>query len=227
MLARGETDVALIPLMGYFTLDHLVIAPGMCIGSRGPVESIRLFYRGRLDEVRRVHLDSSSMTSAALTRIILKDRYGLSAEFVTAAPPRNLTAAKGDAVLLIGDRAMQVRSRGWKFLDLGVEWKALTGLPFVYAVWAARKGTASRRLVHALNAMKALGLARLAEIAKAESRRLGLSSARCRKYLSRRIFYDLGAGERAGMNEFRRRAIAHGLIDKTTRIRWARRGGPR
>lgn len=222
MLARRELDVALIPVMGYFTVDRLEMAPGIGIISRGPVESVRLFYRGRIGELRRVRLDSSSMTSAALVKIILKDRYHLNPGFVTAPPPRELRGENGDAVLLIGDKAMQVRSRGWRSLDLGSEWHALTGRPFVYAVWAGLKGGLSPGLGRALNAMKALGLSRLTAIARAESRHLGLPFARCRTYLSKRISYDLGPDEAAGMAEFLRRAIAHGLVKKGTTIRWAR-----
>jgi len=221
MLARGELDVAMIPVMGYFLGGHLEIVPGVCVSSRGEVQSVRLFHRKPIRQLRRVCLDASSMTSAALTKIILADRYGLQPEFVSAPPITDLKDAEGDAVLLIGDKAMQVHSRRWPALDLGVEWKALTGLPFVYAVWAARPGIASRTLIRALNDVKASGLAHKNNIARSESRRLGLSVSCCFTYLKECIFYDLGPAEIAGLREFLRRAIAHGLVPKTAKIRIA------
>ena len=221
-LAQGELDVAMIPVMGYFQIPGAEIVPGVCISSRGEVQSVRLFYRGAIGRLRRVHLDASSMTSAALTKIILADRYALRPEFVSAPPTTDLKDTAAEALLLIGDNAMQVRRRGWSFVDLGAEWDALTGLPFIYAVWAARKGVASRALIRALNEARAIGLSRLKDIARSESRRLALSFSRCFTYLSERIFYDLGPAEMAGLREFRRRAIAHGLIPKTARIRIAR-----
>jgi len=220
-LGRGELDVALIPAMGYFLTGGLEIVPGVCIASRDEVQSVRLFHRKPIRRLRRVCLDASSMTSAALTKIVLAERYRLQPEFVSTPPVADLQEAEGDAILLIGDKAMQVRSRGWRALDLGAEWKALTGLPFVYAIWAARRGAASRDLVRGLNDVKAFGLANRDTIAASESRRLGLSVACCRAYLTDRIFYDLGPAEIAGLREFRRRLIAHGLVPKTAKIRIA------
>lgn len=221
-LGRGELDVALIPVMGYFVTGDLEIVPRVCIASRGEVQSVRLFHRKPLRRLRRVCLDASSMTSAALTKIVLAERYGVQPEFQSTPPVADLQDADGDAILLIGDKAMQVCSRRWRALDLGAEWKALTGLPFVYAIWAARRGVASRDLVCAINDVKALGLAHADAIAASESRRLGLSFTCCRTYLTHRIFYGLGPAEIAGLREFRRRLIAHGLIPKTAKIRVAR-----
>jgi chorismate dehydratase len=222
LLARGELDAALIPVMGYLQTPGLEIVPGVCISSRGIVQSVRLFHRKPLGRLRRICLDASSMTSAALTRVILADRHGLRPEFVSAPPVTDLRRAEVDAVLLIGDNAMRVRPAGWSFLDLGAEWKAATGLPFVYAVWAARPGIASPGLVRVLNEVKDRGLAHVAGIARSESRRLGLSVACCRTYLTEHIFYGLGPAEIAGLREFRKRVIAHGLAPKTCKIRIAR-----
>jgi chorismate dehydratase len=218
MLAKGKLDVAMIPVMGYLQLGHLEIIPRIGIASRGPVQSVRLFHRVPIRKVRRVLLDANSMTSAALTQIILCERYGLRPEFTSRQPSTRLNGINADAVLLIGDNAMQVRSKPWKSLDLGAEWEKLTGLPFVYAVWAAPEGGASLGLIRALNIAKTLGLAHRDEIAGSESRRLRLPLVGCRDYFYKHIYYDLGEAEMAGLKEFRRKAIAHGLLDNKATI---------
>ncbi len=222
LLARGKLDLALVPVMGYLQIQGVEIVPGICIGSRGPVESVILFHRVPMAELRRVRLDASSMTSSGLLRILLADRYHLAPQVVAAPPVSDLEGVEADGVLLIGDPAMTVRARGWSALDLGAEWQAMTGLPLVYAVWAARRGAATREVIARLKALKEEGLARIEEIARAEAPRLGFPVARCRRYLRERVCYDLGPAQIAGLKEYRRRAVVHGLADSKSRIAIAR-----
>lgn len=217
-LARRQLDVAILPVMGYFQIPGTVILPDICIASRGPVQSVRLFYRRPINNVRRVHLDTSSMTSAALTKIILAERYGLRPQFVSIRPVTDLRKVDAEALLLIGDPAMQVSARGWQVMDLGAEWDALTGLPFIYALWVAHKSVVSSWLIWAMSTAKKIGQENLALIARSEAQRLNLPYSRCLKYLSKIIFYDLGPAEIAGLKEFRKRAIAHGLIPRTAKL---------
>ncbi|MEK7242329.1 MAG: menaquinone biosynthesis protein, partial [Planctomycetota bacterium] len=203
LLERGELDVALIPSIEYLRGRPFFVVPDTSIASRGAVESVLLFLRvPRVRDIKRVALDESSLTSSTLVRIILQERYGLRLSSVEYVPwPRNqdLNDTQADAVLVIGDNAMKMASRGTlqrapttavcPTLDLGAEWKALTGLPFVYALWVtSKKGLvdSTRRL---LNEAKRKGLAALPEIARREAKRLGLEPGFCLRYLSENICY--------------------------------------
>ncbi|MDI6759274.1 MAG: menaquinone biosynthesis protein [Candidatus Brocadiaceae bacterium] len=228
LLERGELDVALIPSIEYLRGRPFFVVPDTSIASRGAVESVLLFLRvPRVRDIKRVALDESSLTSAALVRVILQERYGLGLSSVEYVPwPRNqdLNDTQADAVLVIGDNAMKMASRGtlqrapttgvYSTLDLGAEWKALTGLPFVYALWVtSKKGLvdSTRRL---LNEAKRKGLAALPEIARREAKRLGLEPGFCLRYLSENICYELGEAEVAGLRQFYRYALSMGLASE-------------
>ncbi|MFN3467759.1 MAG: MqnA/MqnD/SBP family protein, partial [Candidatus Brocadiales bacterium] len=142
---------------------------------------------------------------------------------------------QADAVLVIGDNAMKmafgmrnaecgVRSSGAVIphselrtphsLDLGAEWKALTGLPFVYALWATPREELVDDARRLLNEAKQRGLAALGEIAWKEANRLGLEPGFCLRYLSENICYELGEGEVNGLRRFYRYALSMGLASK-------------
>src|SRR5262245_45232652 len=141
LLAQGQLDVGLIPVIEYFRAGTYSVVPGLCIASRGPVLSVTLFSRVPWTGIRRVALDIGSRTSAALTRILLRQRYGVETEFVPLPLERDAETVDADAVLLIGDRAMRACLPGFEFaFDLGQEWHDWTNLPFVYAFWAVRPG---------------------------------------------------------------------------------------
>ena len=136
-LHSGDIDLGVIPSIEYAAGDYAIV-PGVGIASRGPVRSVSLFHRRPLSEVRRVALDSSSRTSAALLRILLHDRLGRDPEYVVMNPSLPDMLATADAALLIGDRALYFEGEESR-LDLGQEWTDRTALPFVWAFWAGRR----------------------------------------------------------------------------------------
>ena len=171
LLADGQLDVALIPVIEYFRAGCYSIVPNIAIASRGPVLSVTLFSRVPWSSIRRVALDAGSRTSAALTQILLGRRHGVSPEVVALPLDGEAEDADADAVLLIGDRAMRACLPGFAFaFDLGQEWFDWTGLPFVYAVWAVRPGADLGRVTWALAEAKRRGLARTGLIDSAEVR---------------------------------------------------------
>lgn len=232
LLEQGAVDVALVPSIEYLRGRPLFIVPDISIASRGTVKSVLLFLRiPRVRDIKRVALDESSLTSATLVRIILQERYGLGlsrVEYIPWSNGQDLNNIQPDAVLVIGDNAMQMAVRGGirlrrtrtpatgvcPTLDLGAEWKALTGFPFVYALWVTSReeliGSASKLLQEA----KRRGLATLDVLAQREARRLGLGPEFCRKYLSENIHYELGEEELAGLRQFYLYAISMGLASK-------------
>src|SRR3954453_9180016 len=99
LLAQGQLDVALIPVIEYFRAGSYSVVPGLCIASRGPVLSVTLFSRVPWTGIRRVALDVGSRTSAALTQVLLRQRYGVEAEFVPLPLERDAENVDADAVL--------------------------------------------------------------------------------------------------------------------------------
>ncbi len=112
----------------------------LCIGSDGPVESVRLFSKVPFHQIKRVALDQSSMTSNILALILLEGLFGVKPQTFTHPPLQSEMLAKADACLLIGDIGMMAPSDGLEVLDLGQGWKQLTGLPFVWAGWIGTPG---------------------------------------------------------------------------------------
>ena len=214
-LAAGTIDVGLIPVVEYFRGANYTFVPNIAIASRGPVLSVTLFSRVPLAAVRSVTLDEGSRTSAALTQIILRKRYGVRPAVETLPIDVPADDLSTDAVLLIGDRAMKACLPGYPFAhDLGEEWTDWTGLPFVYALWAVREGVELGGAEAAFHRAKAYGLSQAGVIAQREATALGLDAGYCRRYLTHIIRYDLGPRERAGMDRFRELAAELGLAPK-------------
>lgn len=224
-LTSGALDVALIPSIEVFRGGHRILSDA-CIGCRGPVMSVKLFFRTAPGRVGTLAVDEGSRTSAALARILLAERHGVVPRIESLPIGSGLADTHADAVLLIGDRAIGDSVRGrfagafqlmW---DLGDEWCRWTGLPFVFAVWAAREGVEAGDLSRRLSAARDAGRANLAAIAAAEAAAHGLTVPQCLGYLRDNLHYDLGLREREALDAFRSLAARLGLAP-------AARRGPR
>ncbi|MBW3623129.1 MAG: menaquinone biosynthesis protein [Armatimonadetes bacterium] len=209
---NGELDAALISSVEAYRDDALEALPGIGVASRGAVWSIKLFHKLPLDRVRSVALDTSSYTSAALTRILLAERYGNTPEFVNLPPDLDRMLSTCDAALLIGDPGLRAEREGVPYLDLGEAWYEWQGLPFVYAVWAGRPGVFAEGLGDRLHAALERGLTRIDAIVEAEARQRDLDPDVCREYLRNIIRYRLGPEEEQGLRLFLKRAAAYGII---------------
>jgi len=134
-LAAGRLDVALVPSIESFRTPGYTIVSDACVACNGPVWSIKLFSRVPVEQIRTLALDEGSLTSAALVRILLAERFGKTPELEQLPIGCSLEDSPADAVLLIGDRAIRPASRQFKLVwDLGEEWSQWTGLPFVFAM---------------------------------------------------------------------------------------------
>lgn len=219
-LAAGEIDVGLIPAIEVQRIPDLQIIPGICVGSLHEVRSVLLLSRGPIHQVRRVALDHHSRNSAALVQILLRDRWGITPEVMPAAPDAEAMLRLADAALIIGDPALRVDRSRYQILDLAAEWRALTGLPAVFAVWAVRGELATRSpsrlpaLLPMFEQSLARGLDELEIIASTASRELALPLADVRAYLSNYLSYRLGELELQSLGELWRRAFALGLLDR-------------
>ncbi len=187
------------------------MSPGLAIAATHEVRSVLLVSKVPVGEIRSVALDENSRTSAALVRILLAERYGLSPKAAPAAADLESMLAGADAALLIGDPALAVPRERYVVLDLAGEWLEATGLPFVFAVWAVREGVDAEGLVERLQASLEAGLAQLDAIVAETALETGLEPAVLRDYYTRNLRYHMGPAEQAGLAEFLRRAHAHGL----------------
>lgn len=214
-LHSGELDLGMIPSIEYARGDYAIV-PGIAIGSRGPVRSVCLFHRRPLEELRRVALDTSSRTSVALARVLLRERLGRDPEYLAMPPVLDEMLRVADAALLIGDPALDYEGDCPR-LDLGGEWERQTGLPFVYAFWAGPRGALDGSDVARLQGALRVGLARVAEIASDYNGHQGRREV-YESYLRSNIAFGMGESEAAGLNEFFRRARAAGLIERVPEL---------
>ena len=214
LLHAGEIDLGLVPaielLRGPVAYD---IVPGLAIGCDGPVNSVALFTRGPVSQVRRVALDTSSRSSVGLLRMLARHHFGIEPEYVEAPPDLPGMLAVADAALLIGDPALRApwRALGLEKHDLGAAWKAFTGLPFVFAVWAAWPGRADPAVVERLHVARRSGAAAVPMLEAAEAAAGGGDAAQLEQYLRRNIRYDLDEAALRGLAQYLTLTIDEGL----------------
>ena len=223
LLVAGELDVSVISAVEYARhARELVLLPDLAISCDGPVRSVALFSKRPVAELgsHTVLLSASSRTSVALLELLCRDVWKITPRFAAARAEAQdldtLAALPHEAVLVIGDAALTLaarRSYAHRY-DLGEEWKRWTGLPFVFAVWAARRSTdaaAVNRGHQALIASRAWGLAHLEDLAQDAARATGVPLAACREYLGG-LDYALTYKHLAGLTDFFRRLAAVGIV---------------
>jgi chorismate dehydratase len=221
-LARGTLDVALVPSIESISSPDYEIVPDACVATRGPVLSVKVYFRKSPGKVRRLALDEGSRTSAALSRIMLAERYGVLPALEPLPLESNITVSTADAVLLIGDRAIQPPEEQFvEVWDLGEEWIRWTGLPFVFALWVARDGRSLGRVEEALSAARDRGLRDMATIVQRESKAMGLPHDVVDDYLRRNLHFVMGSAERQGLRLYLQLAAQLGLApaDRPVRFR--------
>jgi chorismate dehydratase len=215
LLHAGAVDLGLVPAIEYLRgpVDYCIV-PDVAIGSDGEIASVAVFSRVAIDKVRTLALDLSSRTSVALTRVMCAKRWGIDPKLVAAAPDVTTMLATADAALVIGDPALAIEAAalGLTKTDLGSEWQALTGLPFVYAMWAGRPDAATPEQCRALLAARRRGEARVGEIAHQVAAGDPAVEARTLRYLRDNLKYGLGDREAAGLRRFHALAAELGLV---------------
>lgn len=215
-LAAGQLDVALIPSIEYLQHTEYTIVSDACIGCRGPVLSVKLFCRVAPRRIRTLALDEGSRTSAALVQILLRERFDLQPRLQHLPIGAGLSDTRADAVLLIGDRAIQASEGNFfEVWDLGDQWCRWSELPFVFAMWTSRAGTDLRGVDVALGAARDEGVANLDHIATLAADQVGLDVADCLTYLRDNLHFYLGPGERRGLELFYHHASRLGLAPTT------------
>jgi chorismate dehydratase len=212
LLGQGNLDIGLIPSIEVQRIPNLKVLPDLCVAAKREVRSVILVSRGPVSEVRRVALDQNSRTSAALLRILLRERFQLDPEYLHERPDAERMLTEADAALLIGDPALKVDRERYHVTDLAAEWNDMTGLPFVFAVWAVRPEVEIPDLPFYFKSSLRYGLSSLDTVVRESAAELDLDSSEVRSYLTENLAFFLRREEIEGLEEFYRRAHAHGLI---------------
>jgi chorismate dehydratase len=212
LLARGQVEAALVPVIEYQRLPEVEVVGGVCVGARREVQSVVLATRrARLEEVESVALDTSSRTSAALVEVIFREFVGRAPRLAPSEPHLAKMLAEHDAALVIGDPAMTFAREGLRVYDMAALWREFTGLGFVFALWMGR-GDAARAIDFA--GARDEGVARIEEIAAGYERELGRPRAELISYLRDNVCYEMDEEMRAGLELFFRLAHKHGVIQE-------------
>jgi chorismate dehydratase len=239
-LEVGAADIGIIPAAAYAQIPRLVVLPGVAIASRRAVRSILLVSKLSVDKIRTVALDTSSMTSVALTKVLFEKWLGGGPTFTPMSPDLDSMLAAHDSALVIGDPALQVDRSRYLTLDLAEEWIRYTGAPFVFAFWAVREDalrgdsrpfgklragsrlSASRsdarvrepELVQVFQQSRDHGLQpeSIDSICREWAPRLGLKDSDVQSYLTENIYYQLDAPCIQGLQLFYRYAAEIGAL---------------
>ena len=229
-LRAGTADIGIIPAAAYASVPDLVVIPDVAIAARRAVRSILLVSRSPVDrwceQVRTVALDTSSMTSVALAKILFAKWMGGAREYKPMAPDLDAMLSTCDAALLIGDPALQVDRTRYFTLDLAEEWVARTGKSFVFAFWAIRKQALAEQNAAAIAEVfqksrdHGLSPKNLEAIAQEWAPRLGLSVEAVRVYLTHNIHYYLDPPCLEGLELYYRLGAEIGALPRAPGLRF-------
>ncbi len=228
-LQSGAVDLAIIPAIEYQRIPGLVVLPDLSISSKKSVRSLLLVAKKPLREIREIALDRSSRSTQALTRILCAKRWQIAPEFFEAAPDLPAMLHQADAALLIGDPALRVSLQGATFAsaigaakvvvyDMVEEWRALTNLPAVLALWAGQPEAVTKEVVQDFQQSLAFGLLHVDEICDEAAAELNLPAAELRRYLSENIDYRLDAENLQGLQRYYDLAEELGIIQANREV---------
>jgi cyclic dehypoxanthinyl futalosine synthase len=224
-LRAGEVDLALIPSASYAEMEDLRVVPGVAVAGFGAVRTVLLVGEVPWAEMTDIALDGASRSSAMLLRLLCAER-GLHPRFRHVPHHQAGQVAVGrTGALVIGDAGFSAGARYPHVLDLGEEWRRVTGLPFVYAFWAGRAGVVGAEEIAVLQESLRQGLAHRGEIARAWAEgeaegRQAATVAQYERYLRDNIRYRLGAEELSGVGAFFDRMWAAGETPSKVRVRF-------
>lgn len=214
LLASGQVEAALVPVIDYQRMPGTKIVPGVCVASQAAVRSVVLVSKyDDLKRVRKVSLDNESRTSQALVKILFREFLKVEPEWTSSSPDLRAMLTDCDAALLIGDPAMKIPGNDLHVFDLATLWRQSTNTGFVFAMWMThdRNSRAIRGVDFA--SARAEGLENLEDIISRSKNELDLSPAEIREYLTANITFTLDGALEQGLRLYFELARKHGLIE--------------
>jgi len=228
LLARGEVEAALVPIIEYQRIPGVQVVPGVCVGSHSAVRSVVLVSKyDDLKKVRRVGLDASSRTSQALVKIIFREFLNCEPQWETYSPDVHDMMKDNDAALLIGDPAMNISLPDVQVFDLANVWQRLTNTGFVFAMWMAREGAVEVVRDVDFAGARDEGLEQVEKIISQCEADMPLPRGEIRKYLTENITFHLDDELEKGMRLYFELARKHGLIVNNKPLQFVTSRDPR
>ncbi len=197
-LLNDKVDGALVPVAVLLEDSELKIFSDYCIGSNGDVGSVKLYSQVPLAELKKVFLDYQSQTSVLLAQVLATHYWDIQPEWVTGLPgfENHIEGTTGGVV--IGDRTFDLEEKFKYRYDLSSEWKRFSGMPFVFAVWAARKPLPTE-FVASFNGALDLGLRNMAEVKKKVNSETGRDMD---FYFESNLSYQFDAEKKKALDHF-------------------------
>lgn len=249
-LRAGRADVGIIPAIEYQRMDDVVALPGMAIASKREVRSLIVVSKVPIEAVRSLALDTNSRSTVGLARILSRRHWNIDPEFIDMAPDPEKMLARADAALIIGDPALRLRIvldalmakepgasgccccgdgddlpvKGVETLfmyDMAHEWREMTGLPAVLAIWVARRGVVTPEIAADFLASKEYGLSNIGDIAEGAALKLELPPRELERYLTENIDFSLDDENLAGLRRYYEECERAGLIPKARELEFA------
>jgi chorismate dehydratase len=212
-LARGELDVALVSSFEFLRNPIYRIIDDISISSDGAVYSVVVTYSGE-SPLSKIELDPASETSAILLRYLTTER-GKDFRSVEVSQDLLSPLETGRARLLIGDHAIRFREKfgaAYKYWDLGEEWKGVTQLPFVYALWLVRPEVVDpKSIADQLRALRNKNLSNIESVIATQSK---FDPGFCDRYYREHLRFSFGEREKQGLRVFAELCQKHELLPK-------------
>ena len=247
-LRAGRADVGIIPSIEYQRMDNVVALPGMAIAAKNEVRSLLVISKVPIEMAQSIALDTNSRSTVALARILCRRHWNISPEFIDMPPDADKMLARADAAVVIGDPALRLRLKvdaleakvpgaeaccccgdgedehpvkGIETLfvyDVAQQWREMTGLPSVLAIWVARRGAVTPEMLADFQASREYGLAHIADIAEGAALKLELPPVELERYLTENIDYSLDGENLAGLRLYYEECARAGLIPRAKEL---------
>jgi chorismate dehydratase len=246
-LRAGRADVGIIPSIEYQRMDDVVALPGMAIASKQEVRSLLVVSKVPIEMATSVALDTNSRSTVGLVRILSRRYWDIDPEFIDMPPDPEKMLERADAALVIGDPALRLRLmvdalqakvpgtdgrcccggedeqpvKGIETLfvyDMAQQWREMTGLPAVLAIWVARRGVLKPEMIADFKASRDYGLARIGEIAEGAALKLELPPRELERYLTENIDFSLDEENLAGLRRYYEECARAGLIPRAREL---------
>jgi chorismate dehydratase len=245
-LRAGRVDVGIIPAVEYQRMENVVAMPGMAVAAKNEVRSLIVVSKVPIEMAQSFALDTNSRSTVALVRLLCGKHWNITPEFIDSAPDADKMLARADAALIIGDPALALRlkmdaleakvpqgkdccgcdasdhpvadAQTLFIYDVAQQWREMTGLPCVLAIWVARRGALTPEIVADFQASREYGLARIGEIAEGAALKLNLPPRELERYLTENINFSLDEENLAGLRYYYEECARAGLIPRAREV---------
>jgi chorismate dehydratase len=246
-LRAGRADVGIIPSIEYQRMENVVALPGMAVASKNEVRSLLVISKVPIEAATSFALDTNSRSSVGLAKILCRRHWNIAPEFIDSPPDPDKMLARADAALIIGDPALRLRLevdaleakvpqaegccscggedeqpvKGVQMLfvyDIAQQWRELTGLPSVLAIWVARRGVVTPEILADFQASREYGLSHIGDIAEGAALKLDLPPRELERYLNENIDFSLDNENLAGLRLYYEECAKAGLIPRAREI---------